>query len=141
MKVFNVLLALGLVGSIVYATDKAQVVKQKASETVQAASEYTKEQKEEIQKSAEEKLNAISTEISDLKKDAKAATGKAKEEIDQEIKYLEKKQKSLKSDLARWKASSGKAWNEMKSGMSAAIDKLAESYQRAKKEFSEKKSE
>ena len=141
MKVLNILIVVGLVGSVVYATDKAQVVKQKASETVQAASDYTKEQKEEIQKSTEDKLNTISAEISDLKKDAKNATGKAKEEIDQELKYLERKQASLKKDLQRWKESSGKAWDEMKSGMSAAVDRLGESYQRAKKELKEKKSE
>lgn len=141
MKFFKVLLVLGLVGSVVYATDKAQVVKQKASETVDAAGEYTKEQKEAIQKTYDEKMKAISEEIADLKKDAQTATGKAKDELDKEIKYLEKKQKSLQKDMARWKESSGKAWDEMKAGMSAAMDKLTESYQKAKKEFSEKKSE
>lgn len=141
MKIFKILLVLGLVGSVVYATDKAQEVKQKTSEAVQAAGEYTKEQKEEIQKSFEEKLSKLSAEIKELKSDAQTATGNAKQSLEKDIKNLEAKQKSLKKDMVRLKESSGKAWTEMKAGMGAALDKLSDSYQKAKKEFSEKKSE
>lgn len=141
MKFFKILFVLGLIGSVVYATDKGQEVKQKASETVQAAGDYTKEQKEEMQKSFDEKMNKLSAEIADLKKDAKKASGQAKDQMNDQIKTLETKQTSLKKDLARWKKSSGKAWDEMKNGMSQAMDNLSDAYQKAKKEFSETKSE
>lgn len=141
MTFFKVFLVLGLAGSIVYATDKAQAVRQKVSETMDAAGEYTKEQKEEVQKNFDDKMNVISAEIADLKKNAETSTGEVKKGLDEKIKHLEKKQKSLEKDMARWRKSSGKAWEEMKSGMSVAMEKLNESYQKAKKEFSDQKSE
>ncbi|HEY8271497.1 MAG TPA: hypothetical protein VIG33_11465 [Pseudobdellovibrionaceae bacterium] len=146
MAIIKILGVLGLVGSVVYAMDtaadkKGHEVKEKALATAQAAAEYTKEQKAEMQKSLEDKMGKISGEIADLKKDAAAASGKVKKELDQEIKTLEKKQKSLQKDLARWKKSTGKAWEDMKNGMSQAMDNISESYQKAKKEFSETKSE
>lgn len=146
MAIVKLLVVLGLVGSVVYAMDtkvdkKGQEVKQKALETAQAAGEYTNEQKVEMQKNFEEKINKVSREIADLKKDAAAASGKVKKELDEEIQALEKKQKSIQKDLARWKKSSGKAWEDMKNGMSQAMDSISESYQKAKKEFSETASE
>ncbi|MGZ3797250.1 MAG: sll1863 family stress response protein, partial [Pseudobdellovibrionaceae bacterium] len=83
----------------------------------------------------------ISEEIADLKKDAKTASGKLKNELNQEISLLEKKQKSLQKDFTHWKKSTGKAWEEMKNGMSQAMDNISDSYQKAKKEFSETKAE
>jgi hypothetical protein len=136
----KITLALGLIASIVYAADSTEV-KQKASETVDAATEYTKAQKEEIQKGMEKNLNAMADEIKELKKQAKKATGSAKDEMNTQITGMETKQGELKADLARLKKSSGKAWSELKSGMSAAMDKLSESYSKAKKEFKDSKSE
>lgn len=141
MSLMKWIFAASLVASVVYATEKGQVVKQKASETIDAASEYTKEQKEEIQKSLDRNLSAISKEIDELKRDAKNSSGKAKNEMNLQIANLENTQRELKKDIAKLKKSSGKAWDELKAGTTAALDKLSESFSKAKKEFNESASE
>ena len=136
MNLVKLILGLGLIASIVYAADKGAEVKQKAGETIDAAKEYSKEQKEEIQKGIENNLNKMSEEIADLKRQAKKVTGSANAEMKAQITNLESKQANLNADLARLKKSSGKAWGELKSGMSTAMDKLSQSYKKAKTEFS-----
>lgn len=114
-------------------------VKQKTSDAVEAAADYSKEQKEAFQKDMEVKIDVVKTEIADLKKKAATKTGEAKKEAQTQIANLEKKQSELKADLAKLKKSSGKAWAEVKVGMGKAWDSLADSYKKAKAEFSEDK--
>lgn len=141
MSLLKFLIATSLVVSVVYATEKGQAVKKKASETIEAASEYTKEQKEDIQRGLDRNLNAISDEINELKRDAKKSSGKAKDQMNEQIAALEVKRLSVQNDVARLKKSSGKAWDELKAGTSAALDKLSESYGKAKAQFKESKAE
>ncbi|MNL15673.1 hypothetical protein D3C87_1366770 [compost metagenome] len=117
-----------------YATTKEEVAN-KTSEAASAAASYTKEQKEEFTKNMEDNIAKMKTQIADMKKAASKKTGEAKKEMDEQIASLEKEQAELKADLKRLKKSSGKAWDEMKSGMSAAWDKVSESYVKAKSEF------
>lgn len=141
MSLMKLIIAASFVATVVYATEKGQAVKQKASETIDAAADYTKEQKEEIQKSLDKNLTALSKEIDALKKDAKNSSGKAKEEMNLQIANLESTRTELRKDLAKMKKSSGRAWAELKAGTSEAMDKLSESFSKAKKEFNESAAE
>ncbi len=108
----------------------------KASEAAAAAVSYTQEQKEEFQKSMEQKLEELNTQISDLKEASAKKGTQARKETQKTIAALEAKKETMKKDLAQLKTRTGKAWGEMKSGMSQAWDSLKESYDKAKSEMS-----
>ncbi len=118
----------------VQATTSADV-KQKSKEALETAADYSKEQKEQVQKNMEKSLNSLKEEIAELKVKAANKVGEAKETSDEQIEALQARQKELSKKLTEFKNSSGKAWTEMKNGMSAAIKKLSESYDKAKKEY------
>jgi hypothetical protein len=111
----------------VFATS-AKDVKNKAGETVDTATEYTKEQKEAFTKEMEENLATLKAKI----KEMKAKTGKSK---DATVAKLEKEQKDLEHDLAAMKKSSGRAWDKLKNGVSKAWDDVKSSMNEASGEF------
>lgn len=112
---------------IIHATS-ASDVKKKASETVNAATNYSKEQKEAFVKDMEENL-------ADLKTQIKAMKEKVGESKDETIKKLETQQSQLEKDLLQMKNSSGNAWNKLKSGVSKAWSELKTSMSEAKEEL------
>lgn len=118
---------------------KKEEVKQKTAEAASAVVDYSKEQKEQFQKEMEDNLAAINTEIVELKSHVSEASGDAKKELNEKIAALESKQAELSKNLAKLKKSSGKAWTEMKTGVSKAWDVLSDSYKKAKAEFKDEK--
>lgn len=120
------------------ATTKEEV-KTKASQAVEAASSYTKEQKEQFQAEMELKATNLKAEISNLQKLAEQKSGDAKVEMNKQIKALNEHQESLMKDLGKLKKSSGSAWVEMKGGVANAWDSLSTSFVKAKDKFKETK--
>lgn len=114
--------------SHVASATSANDVKNKASETVDTAAEYTKEQKESFVKDMEENLAALKTQIKTMKEKAGASK-------DETVKKLEAKQAQLEKDLAQMKKSSGNAWSKLKSGVSKAWSEIKTSMSEAKEEF------
>jgi len=106
----------------------AKDVKHKANETVDAAADYTKEQKEAFVKDMEENLDGLKAQIKTMKE-------KAGESKDETVKKLEAKQAQLEKDLAQMKKSSGNAWNKLKSGVSKAWSEIKTSMSEAKEEL------
>lgn len=131
------LLVLTLAGPSL-ATTKEEV-KEKTVEAAEAVADYSKDQKEQFQKEMETKLGDLNAEIKELKANASQVSGEAKKEMKEKIGALEAKQAEMKKDLAKLKKSSGKAWVEMKRGVSNAWDSLSDSYKKAKAEFKENK--
>ncbi len=111
----------------VFATSVSDI-KEKAGETAEAASDYTKEQKDAFVKEMEGNISALKKKIKDLKSKA----GKSK---DQTVAKLEKEQHGLEQDLATIKKSSGKAWGRMKDGLSKAWSEIKTSMGDAKDEL------
>lgn len=106
----------------------AKDVKNKASETVNTATDYTKEQKEAFVKDMEDNLAHLKTQIKTMKEKA----GQSKDET---VQKLEKKQAELEKDLTQMKKSSGNAWNKLKTGMSKAWSEVKASISEAKEEL------
>ena len=117
----------------------AEEVKQKTNEAVSTASEYTKEQKDKFQADMRMKLDNMKKDISKMKHDASKKSAAAKQDLREEITKLEKKESDMKQSLAKLEKSSGKAWDEMKEGMSKSWDDLSNSYESAKQKFKDKK--
>lgn len=118
---------------------KKEEVKQKTAEAAAAVVDYSKEQKEQFQKEMEDNLAAINKEIAELKSHVSDVSGEAQKELNEKITALESKQSELSQRLAKLKKSSGKAWSEMKSGVTKAWDALSGSYKKAKAEFKDEK--
>lgn len=110
-------------------------VKQKTVEAASAAVQYTKEQKEAAQKEMEANLDALKKQIAELKASANKKSGDVKKDLKEQAAALELKQKNLRKELNQLKRSTGRAWDDMKTGMSEAIQKLSESYEKAKENF------
>ena len=67
MKLFS-LVVIFLVGSVAFANEGAgEKIGKKVDKTIDDVSGYSKEQKDKIQKEFNEQLNAIDTEISEIK--------------------------------------------------------------------------
>lgn len=128
------IVSLLMIHNVAVATTREEV-NQKTKAAVDAAVDYSKEQKATAEKNMEESLTSMSNKISELKRDAKKLTGKAKVEMDQQISAMEKKQAELSQDYDKLKKTSGRAWSEMKSGFSKAFDSLSDGYEKAKTEF------
>jgi leucyl aminopeptidase (aminopeptidase T) len=131
--------ALTLLFSPVLFATTAKDVKTKTTEAAEAAADYSVEQKEAFQQNMQKEMDEMSAEIARMKSVASQKTGAAKADMKEKIEALEKKQAEFQKDFRKLKKSSGKAWSEMKSGMSAAWGKVSESYKKAKAEFAEEK--
>ena len=103
-------------------------VKNKASETVDAASDYTKEQKDAFVKEMDKNLISLKAKISKIKQQA----GQSK---DNTVSKLESDQLALEHDIAQMKKSSGKAWGKLKTGVSKAWSEISASLSEAKAEL------
>ena len=103
-------------------------VKNKASDTVDAAANYTKEQKEAFVKDMEDNIAGLKSQIKTIKEKAGASK-------DETVQKLEAKQLQLENDLGQMKKSSGNAWGKLKTGISKAWSELKASVTEAKEEL------
>ncbi len=127
MKTFLCVIATLTLSQAAYSTS-AKDVKHKATETVDAAADFTKEQKDAFMKDMEENIAGLKSQIKTMKE--KAGTSK-----DETVKNLESKQAQLEKDLAQMKKSSGNAWNKLKTGVSNAWSEITDSISEAKEEL------
>jgi uncharacterized protein YicC (UPF0701 family) len=113
----------------------ADRVKQKASETVDAASDYAKETKQEFQARMEKNLSDVESNIAELKAEATKTTEKSRARFDEELQRLEAKRAQMRSQLNQLQESSGRAWTKMRSGMERAWTDLKAACSDAKREL------
>ncbi len=108
-----------LFASNAFATS-ASDVKDKAGETVNTATHYTKEQKDAFVKEMDENLTTLKAKIADMKSHA----DKSK---DENLTKLEGEQKKLEKKISSMKHSSGKAWDKLHAGVTKAWDNIKSS--------------
>ena len=117
---------------------KKELMQKKTTEAVEATTAYTAEQKEEFQKSMEEKLAIVKKEIFELKKTIVNKSDDTQKTMKEQIAALEDKEATLQKDLKKLKKKTGKAWDHMKNGLSSAWDEFTTSYEKAKNEYKDK---
>jgi biopolymer transport protein ExbD len=117
----------------------SQDVKNKAKEAIETAKTYTLQQKEEYQKQMEARLQELDREIRELQAGAQSKATALKEEskaqFDQALEELRNKQQAAADKLDKLKSSSGKAWEDMKSGMDSAMGDLSKAFDKARSHF------
>ena len=81
--------------------------------------------KQEFVKRAQAELDQLDKQMADLQAQATKANAKTRKQIDKSIAELEPRRKTAEQRLNQLKSSSGKAWTDLKDGVTAAIDDLS----------------
>jgi len=87
--------------------------------------------KEEYQVEMEAQIAKLHTKIDELKVQAALAKADAKDKYHEQIEVLNDKYEVTRVKLQELKASSGNAWEDIKSGLESAWDELQASFKRA----------
>jgi hypothetical protein len=110
-------------------------VKKETKEAYQSAKAYTKEQIQAYKEQAEAKLAAYAKEIDQLQATAEKLSGDAKAKAEQQIAVLRQKRDAAYEKLKELNASGAGAWEQIKSGLDAALDDLINTYKKVVAEF------
>jgi predicted nucleic acid-binding Zn-ribbon protein len=113
----------------------AKDVKQEAKEAVDTASQYATQRKREFVAKAEHDLADLGTEMDDLKTRARTATAETKAKMDDALHDLEREKAQAEQKLVELKSASADAWQDAKAGFQSALEKLRQSYEKAKQDF------
>ena len=111
-------------------------VNKAAKEAYDATKAYTQEQMQAFREQTETRLIEYRNKIDQLQAEAEKLGGDAKEKAEQELTELRQKQDEVSEKLKELSSSGGKAWEQLKSGIDAAIEDLDNAYKKAAAEFS-----
>ncbi len=123
IKLFIALMLL-LVAVPLFALAAEQTPVTKAPEPVQ--------QKEQYEKSIEERLRKIGKELDELKAKAAEMTEEARKEMNQQIEEIEMKEKLASLKLEEMRKESQKKWKKVTDEMNAAMNELVTAYEKTK---------
>ncbi|MEZ0392531.1 MAG: DUF2852 domain-containing protein [Pseudobdellovibrionaceae bacterium] len=91
--------------------------------------------KEQIQKDFEKGYEDLKVQIKELQEKAKTSSGNAKKEMETQLAKLDQEQKEFQTQMQKLKKSSGKAWDDVKTGTGDAYESLKKSVIQAKQRF------
>jgi chromosome segregation ATPase len=111
-------------------------VKKEAKEAYDTTKAYTQEQMQAFREKTETRLDEYGKEIDELQAKAEKLGGDAKAKAEQELAALRQKRDEVSEKLKELSSSSGNAWDQLKSGIDAAMDDLGNAYKKAAAEFS-----
>lgn len=104
-------------------TDSADVRKE-AGEFIDAATAKARQERDEFVGKAQKEMAELNKDMAELRKKAKKLGGEAKASLDRQIRNLEQELKAAEQKLADLKVATGAKWEELKAGVSGAIDRL-----------------
>jgi predicted nucleic acid-binding Zn-ribbon protein len=112
---------------------------QETNKEVKDASEgslaYLRRQRDEYQKQIEAQLKEYDQKLDELEVKAGTVKQEAKALFNQKIEALREKQRAAHMEWERLSSSSGKAWDDIESGMNTAMGDLAKAYHDAVPHF------
>jgi Skp family chaperone for outer membrane proteins len=104
-------------------------VRKEAGEAIDAATAKARQERDEFVGKAQKELAELKKKMAELRKKAKKLSGEAKAKLDRQIQNLEPELKAAEQKLADLKSATGEKWEELKSGVSRAIDRLKQAMQ------------
>ena len=107
-------------------------VRKEAGETVDAATAKARQERDEFVVKAKKELAELNKKMSELKNKAKKLSGEGKAKLDRQIQDLEPELKAAEQKLADLKSATGEKWEELKAGVSGAIDRLKQSMKKTR---------
>lgn len=111
-------------------------VKQEAKEAYEATKAYTQEQVQAFRQATEAKLAEYDQKIDQLQESAEKLGGDAKVKAEQQLAALRRKRDAVSEQMEELVDSGGSAWDQLKSGIDAAMEDLVDAYNNAVAEFS-----
>jgi DNA-binding transcriptional regulator GbsR (MarR family) len=111
-------------------------VKKEAKEAYDATKAYTQEQMQAFRKQMETKLSEYGEKIDQLQAKTEKLGEDGKAKAQQQLTALRQKRDEVSEKLKALGSSSGNAWEQMKSGIDAAMEDLGNAYKKAVAEFS-----
>ena len=118
------------------ATVSREDVKREAKEAYDTTKAYTQEQMQAFREQTEIKLNEYKEEFNQLQAKAEKMGGEAKAKADEQLTALHQKREVVAEKLKELSSSSGNAWEQLKTGIDAALEDLGNAYKKAAAEFS-----
>ena len=117
------------------ATVSKEDVKKEAKEAYDTTKAYTQEQMQAFREQTETRLAEYKKEIDQLQAKAErlGEDGKAKDQ--QQLTTLRQKRDEVSKKLKELGSSGGNAWEQLKSGIGAAMEDLGNAYKKAAAEF------
>lgn len=109
----------------------AEAIAKEARETVEAAKEYTAQQKDAFQRKAQEELSAIQSQIEILRGKARNVSASTRAELQKSIDELDKKKEAVKDKLDALRDATDAKWHTIKTTVDTAFDEIKGSYQKA----------
>ena len=111
-------------------------VKEEAREAYEATKAYTQDQMQAFRKQMETKLDEYGKDIDQLQAKAERLEGEAKAKAEQQLTALRQKRDAVAEKVKELGSSSENAWGQIKSGIDAAMEELANAYKQVVAEFS-----
>lgn len=110
-------------------------VKQETREAYEATKAYTQEQVQALRQATETELVEYDKKIDQLQENAAKLGDDAKMKVERQLAELRRKRDAVSEKMKELGASSASAWDQIKSGIDAAMMDLANSYDNAVAEF------
>lgn len=109
----------------------ADTIAREARETVEAAKEYTAQQKDAFQRKAQEELSAIENQIETLRGRARNGSVSTRAELQKSIDELDKKKEAVRDKLDALRNATDAKWHTIRATVDTAFDEIKGSYQKA----------
>jgi DNA-binding transcriptional MerR regulator len=107
-----------------------------SKEAYDATKAYTQEQMKTFRKQMEIKLNEYGEKIDQLQAKTEKLGEDGKTKAQQQLTSLRQKRDEVSEKLKELSSSSGNAWEQLKSGIDAAMEDLGNAYKKIAAEFS-----
>ena len=118
------------------ATVSKEDVKKEVKEAYDTTKAYSQEQMQAFREQTETRLAEYKKEIDQLQGKAEKVEGDAKAKAEQQLTALRQKQDAVSEKLKELGSAGGDAWEQIKSGIEAALEDLGNAYKKAVAEFS-----
>jgi radical SAM superfamily enzyme YgiQ (UPF0313 family) len=118
------------------ATVSKEDVKKEAKEAYDTTKAYTQEQMQAFREQTETRLAEYKKEIDQLQAKAEKLEGDAKAKAEQQLTALRLKRDEVVEKLKELGSAGEGAWEQIKSGIEAAMEDLGKAYKKAAAEFS-----
>jgi peptidoglycan hydrolase CwlO-like protein len=109
----------------------ADTLAKEARETVEAAKDYTAQQKDAFQRKAQEELSVIQRQIEVLRGKVRNVSVSTRTDIQKSIDELEKRREAVKDKLDTLRDATDAKWHAVKTTVDAALDEIRGSYPKA----------
>ena len=106
-----------------------------SKEAYDATKAYTQEQMQAFRQATETKFAQYGKDIDQLQAKAEKLQGDAKVKAEQQLTALRQKRDAVAEKLKELSSASAGAWDQVKSGVNAAMEDLGKAYQKAAAEF------